>query len=107
MISQMGTIVCWALAFMAMHLPVNKMYVVARNVSDTNQSGEEVATLAVFRDPPSSTSNLVLLPNASPSFQAGVIRATQLSFNEAPDRYPFIREQILNATHAAATTALP
>lgn len=40
-------------------------------------------------------------------FQAGVARATQLSFSEAPDRYPFIMEQILNATHYAATTPLP
>jgi hypothetical protein len=40
-------------------------------------------------------------------FQAGVARATQLSFSEAPDRYPFIMEQILNVTHYAATTPLP
>lgn len=41
------------------------------------------------------------------SFQAAVARATQLSFEEAPDRYPFIMESILNATKAAAAAALP
>ena len=105
---QMGAFVCWTLAVqVATSL---QFYTVAAH--NESENGKQVRQHDVASVAPHSwsshTANVVhVQPNATPSFQAGVIRATQLSFSEAPDRYPFILEQILNATHAAATSPLP
>lgn len=107
---RMGAFACWMLlAIAAASLQVFHAEAAHHDAeNDQRVSQHNVAVSVVSNSWSSQTANaLHVQPNATPSFQAGVIRATQLSFSEAPDRYPFILEQILNATHAAATTPLP